>query len=147
MQDSFKFPKKEKLCGSTLTGKLFSDGDRSIGSFPIRIVWLEGPLDSSGEPVRVLITAPKRHLHEAVRRNRVKRQIREFYRKNSGPLKNLMKLHGRQLMIAFLYSDHNLWDTQRLDQKLQNAMSKLMARLEEKYSTAETAYSSVEPKQ
>lgn len=132
-----KFPKKEKLCGSALTGRLFSEGDRSIGSFPVRLVWLDMPSVPGTEPVRVLVSAPKRHLHEAVRRNRVKRQIREFYRKNSRPLKELLQANGRSLMLAVLYSDHNLWDSGRLDQKLAQAMSKLMQRLEERYSNAD----------
>lgn len=133
-QKTNKFPKKEKLCSSTLTGRLFSEGDRSIGSFPVRFVWMDAPACPGSEPVQILISAPKRHLHEAVLRNRVKRQIREFYRKNSLPLKQLALTYGRVLYIAVLYSDHNLWDSQRLDQRLANGMSKLMAKLETKWA-------------
>jgi len=138
MQINNKFPKEERLCGSKTTELLFSQGDRSIGSFPVRLVWLAIPYDPQRGYVQLLVSAPKRHLHEAVKRNRVKRQIREFYRKNNKSLKELMAVHEKTLLLAVLYSDRNLWDSPRLDQRLSAALSKLQSRLESEFNQTES---------
>src|SRR3712207_8450403 len=46
---------------------------------------------------KMLISVPKKHFHHAVDRNRVKRQVREAFRKN----KQLLK--GRNVAIAFIW--------------------------------------------
>ena len=129
MSGSNTFSKKERLCSSTLIDRLFSEGNRQISVFPVRLVWL---LADDIEGVQVLISAPKRNFHHAVDRNRIKRQIREFYRTGSSSLKGTVALKGKGLALAFLFNDNKLWESDKLDQRLSQAMEKLVETVSEK---------------
>ena len=120
------FSKAERLCSSTLIDRLFSEGNRQISVFPIRLVWL---LADDIEGIQVLISAPKRNFHHAVDRNRIKRQIREFYRTQSASLKETVALKGKGLALAFLFNDNRLWESDKLDQRLSQALEKLVETL------------------
>ena len=123
MSGANTFRKEERLCGNKLIDKLFSEGNRQISVFPVRLVWL---LADEIDGVQILISAPKRNFHHAVDRNRVKRQIREFYRTSSAPLKETVAACGKGLALAFLFNDTRLWDTAKLLPRLQSAMDKLV---------------------
>lgn len=118
-----RFSKEERLCSSKLIDRLFSEGNRQISVFPVRLVWL---LSDDVEGVQILISAPKRNFHHAVDRNRIKRQIREFYRTSSALLKESVSVQGKGLVLAFLFNDNKLWDTAKLVPRLQSAMDKLV---------------------
>ena len=122
------FSKQERLCGSKLIDRLFSEGKRQISVFPIRLVWL---LADDIEGVQILISAPKRNFHHAVDRNRIKRQIREFYRTHSAPLKEVIASKGKGMALAFLFNDTHLWETDKLVPRLQSAMDKLVEAVSE----------------
>ncbi len=74
------FPKKEKLKGKKLFEKLFSEG-KSITVFPIKLLYTEGDFND-GSTAKVGVVAPKRKFGSAVKRNRIKRMLREAYRRN-----------------------------------------------------------------
>lgn len=122
------FPKEERLCSSKLIDRLFAEGNRQISVFPIRLVWL---LTDDIDGVQILISVPKRNFHHAVDRNRIKRQIREFYRNSSSSLKEAVALKGKGLAVAFLFNDNKLWDSDKLGQRLGPALDKLLEALSE----------------
>ena len=60
---------------------MFEGGvSKSFSIFPIRVVYM--PVEQGEAPASILISVSKRRFKRAVKRNRVKRQIREAYRKN-----------------------------------------------------------------
>jgi len=122
------FSKQERLCSSTLIDRLFSEGNRQISVFPVRLVWL---LADDIEGIQVLISAPKRNFHHAVDRNRIKRQIREFYRTHSATLKETVASKGKGMMLAFLFNDNRIWDSDKLSERLVTALGKLEETLSE----------------
>jgi ribonuclease P protein component len=122
------FSKQERLCSSTLIDRLFSEGNRQISVFPVRLVWL---LADDIEGIQVLISAPKRNFHHAVDRNRIKRQIREFYRTHSATLKETVASKGKGMMLAFLFNDNRIWDSDKLSERLVSALGKLEETLSE----------------
>lgn len=71
------FPKKEKLCGKTAISRLLAGGKH--GSVPgLRFLYLtENGLEHS----RLMISVPKKSFKRAVKRNLLKRRIRESWRK------------------------------------------------------------------
>ena len=125
------FTKQERLCGASQVDRLFSEGNRQISVYPIRLVWLLSDEPDDTAVVRLLISAPKRRFHHAVDRNRIKRQIREFYRTSSGPLKDVVASKCRSLSLAILFTADELWSTARLTPRLKAATDQLTAVLSE----------------
>lgn len=126
MKEGNTFSKQERLCGNKQVDRLFAQGNRQIAAFPVRLVWLEVD-DARG--IRLLISAPKRNFHHAVDRNRIKRQIREFYRNSSAPLKEAVASRHKSLALAFLFNDTVLWDSGKLDERLKSAFDRLVVQV------------------
>ena len=76
-------PKSERLCGLTAVGNLFEHGKSlSIGCLRVKYLVREGSL----EPARMVVSVPKRSFKRAVKRNLLKRRIRESYRRQKSLL-------------------------------------------------------------
>lgn len=71
------FRKNERLTAPQVMEKLFSEG-QSVKQYPFRLHWYSGP--EVTQPFQVAMSVPKRKVHRAVRRNRIKRKMREAYR-------------------------------------------------------------------
>ena len=81
----YTLPKLERLNSRILIEKLFTGGSKSLPAFPLRIVYM--PVEGEHLPaVSLLISVPKKRFKRAVKRNRVKRQIREAYRKQTASI-------------------------------------------------------------
>ncbi|MDL5510303.1 ribonuclease P protein component [Arenibacter sp. M-2] len=77
---SFSFPKKEKLKSKKLIEQLFAEGI-GITNYPIKLVYLKTSFEDNSK-CKVGVTASKRNFKSAVKRNRIKRLMRESYRLN-----------------------------------------------------------------
>lgn len=74
----FTLGKKERLKSRKLIEKLYVEG-KAIKVFPLRIVFLQ--IDhASSYPAQAGFSVPKRNFKLAVKRNRIKRLLRESYR-------------------------------------------------------------------
>ena len=77
---SHRLPKQERVCSKKLIDRLFNGGHgHTMSAFPLRVVYMtmtqdEG--DVSLPPTQLLVSVPKKHFKLAVKRNRVKRQLR-----------------------------------------------------------------------
>ena len=103
-QKGATFKKGEKLCGVKTISDLFSGG-KPINLPPLRVIYRVMPEDPSLEPVRVLISVPKRYFRKAVDRNLIKRRIREAYRKNKLPLVSSLPGSGKRIDMAIIWND------------------------------------------
>lgn len=131
MSENFFFPKTEKLCSDKLIDRLFTEGNREIGSFPVRLVYLQVSTEEiSG--INILVSVSKRHFKRAVKRNRVKRQLREYYRLNNQKLKSMLAANNQGLLLALIYTDGKLWSTEKLNKRLDSAFEKLLSVLSSK---------------
>ena len=75
-------PKAERLCGKTGISRLLAEGRH--GSVPcLRYLYLKG---TGNESNRILISVPKKSFKRAVKRNLLKRRIRESWRKQKHDL-------------------------------------------------------------
>lgn len=77
---SFSFPKKEKLKSKKLIEQLFAEGI-GVTNYPIKLVYLKTRFEDDSK-CKVGVTASKRNFKSAVKRNRIKRMMRESYRLN-----------------------------------------------------------------
>ncbi len=108
---------------------LFAKGNsRSLSVFPLRVVYRIVEPDANKDSVQVLISVSKRHFKRAVKRNRVKRQIREAYRLNKQILlEPLAGKEGTALALAFIWQTDELYDTE----KVMDSMRRMLARIAE----------------
>ena len=130
----FTFRKKERLCSRTLIEKLFHrEGSRSMAAFPLRLVYMRTADGGGNAPVQVLVSVPKRCFKRAVKRNRVKRQVREAYRKNKDMLyEAVARSGGEGLALAFIWLDDKLWDTAKVEHKVVNLIQRLAEKLDDR---------------
>lgn len=125
----YTFKKEERLCSRLIITKLFSEGNKTIGCFPIRLVFLVLPSEKSKIP-SLLISAPKRNFKHAVERNLIKRQIREIYRVSKGPLIDILEKKDIGIAIALLFTDKKIWDSKDLKPRLKSVLTNLVKFLE-----------------
>jgi|TARA_B110000438_G_scaffold8099_2_gene7955 ribonuclease P protein component len=91
----FSFSKEERISEKKIIDTLFNNGKKFNESpFDIRFLNQEIKDDSFS---RVLITVSSSRIKSAVKRNLLKRRIKESYRKNKKIISN------KSLMIAFVY--------------------------------------------
>ncbi|GAA6529783.1 MAG: ribonuclease P protein component [Prevotella sp.] len=128
---SLTFSKNERLCSKVLIDRLFSrSSSHSLSAFPLRAVYQivervpEEPQD------KVLISVPKRCFKRAVKRNRVKRQIREAFRKNKYLLLHVLSACPEdQVVIAFLWQDPQLYETDEIEKKVVSLLRRISERI------------------
>lgn len=120
--------KAERLNSKILIGKMFEGGvSKSFSIFPMRVVYM--PVEQGDAPAAILISVSKRRFKRAVKRNRVKRQIREAYRKNKQPLLDELQSKGQRLAIAFIYLSDTLVTTAELEEKMKIALARISEKL------------------
>ena len=98
-----------------------------MAAFPLRAVWLLAERTPHDAPVQVLVSVPKKRFHHAVDRNRVKRQVREAFRRHQQVLCESVPA-DRQLLLAFVW----LSDAHCPSHDVENRVTSLLRRLEEK---------------
>lgn len=111
------FRKNERLCRKTSIDEIFSKG-QSFFVYPFKINWIVAT-ENDGSPAQVLISVPKRKFKKAVKRNRIKRLIREVYRKRKDKLyHNLTENQSGIIHFAIIYTSKKILSYQELDEKI-----------------------------
>jgi ribonuclease P protein component len=98
------FSKAERLSSKKLTDELFNKGS-SFFLHPFRVYWMACEMT---EPYQVLLTVSKKHFPLAVQRNRIKRLMREAFRKNKFVLIDAVVESKKKFVVAFLFTDKKL---------------------------------------
>lgn len=109
--------KDERLCSRKALEELFGGGHQSVSAFPIRAVFMPNGLGM----VRIMVSVSKRYFKRAVKRNLIKRQLREAYRLQ----KELLEPVGSGLDIAFLWTSDELLPTEKVFLKMQNILLRI----------------------
>ena len=131
----FKLSKRERICGRTLLEKLFTGGkSKSFSVFPLRVVYLltdqpDGDLQHEAS-VKMMVSVSKRHFKRAVKRNRVKRQVREAYRLNKEiVVSSMADSPNRQLLLGFIWMSDELHDTDTVERSMQVLLKRVADKL------------------
>ena len=114
---SHTLSKDERLCSRKALEELFGGGHQSVSAFPIRAVFMPNGLGV----VRIMVSVSKRYFKRAVKRNRIKRQLREAYRLQ----KELLQPLDGGLDIAFLWTSDEMLPTEKVFQKMQNILQRI----------------------
>lgn len=126
------FSKVERLYKNKSIDRLFQKGD-SFVSYPLRIVYyMEDVSDDKAESkCSILVSVSKKKFKRAVKRNRVKRLIREAYRLNKISFLDSLKGENRRVDIAFLYLKSELPVYEEIEKAMLKAMTTLSDKLKE----------------
>lgn len=125
------FAKKERLYEKKLIDSLFKNG-KSFFVFPFKVFYLsvETTVYSAS---KVLISVPKRNFKKAVDRNRIKRLIREAYRRNKDLLSPLTNEQGcgQSLIIGLIYTAKAEMDYGDVEKKIILILQQLLEKNEQ----------------
>ena len=103
-ENQYTLCKNERLYAEKRIEVLFAKGSSFI-AYPLRVVYITRECDLENElpTVSILTSVSKKRFKRAVKRNRVKRLIREAYRLNKKEFIDFAIQSGKSFDIAFLY--------------------------------------------
>lgn len=126
-RNNSKFKKDEKVTGENRIETLFTKG-KSFLAFPLRVVYLKNEL-SLPSSISVLISVPKKRIKSAVKRNRIKRQVREAYRLNKHCLDAVTEGKDHHLDIAFVFVKDELMEYSIIEKGMRKGLTEIANRL------------------
>jgi len=107
------FGKSEKLKSKKLIDLLFSEG-KNIKSYPLKLVYI--PVNNTEDPeLKTGVSVPKKLVKTAVKRNRIKRLMREVYRKNKYLVTNHL---SNSYAFMFIHISREEPDYERLEKSM-----------------------------
>lgn len=122
---------QERIKSKKLIDTLFNGGNsRSLTAFPLRIVYMIRARESDdNSQAQIMVSVSKRHFKRAVKRNRIKRQIRETYRQNKELLLDvLIQKPETTICMAFIWQSDQLFPSSDIE----HCMKSLLQRVAEK---------------
>lgn len=117
----FTFPKQERLSWKRHIDLLFANG-RSFVAFPLRVIYLPVEEDALPAPASVLISVPKKKFKRAVKRNLIKRRMREAYRIHKHDLFDALANNRQRMLVAFLYLDKEILPFSEIEKAMQKTL-------------------------
>lgn len=130
LSDKNTFTKEEKLCSAKAIDALFSIGESFI-AYPLRVVYMiHDKSEVESQSASVVISVSKRKFKRAVKRNRVKRLIREAYRLNKYNLITLLNKHNKRIDVAFLYLKDELPEFLEIEKSILKTVTILVDKIE-----------------
>lgn len=113
--------KDERLSSFKEIETLFLKG-QPLFSYPFKVSYLLTPAEQACPNASIVISVPKRNFKRAVKRNLIRRRIRESYRLN----KELLNINvNNRLTIMFVYISKEVMDYHTIESKLKEVLTKL----------------------
>lgn len=118
-------PKEQRLFKKKDIELLFGKG-KGFNLYPFRVV-VHAHLSENDEPSipRVLVSVSKKRFHHAIKRNRVKRLIREAWRKNKSQLVLNCENHKVTFDFALVYTATTILSYQEVEKKVKQLSLRL----------------------
>ena len=127
MNSGQNFTKEERISKQKEIDLLFNEGHSFI-AYPLRVIYTEKPTTTE-IPISILVSVPKRRFKRAVKRNRMKRIIRESYRLNKNELTEFLQTKEKGLFIAFLYVSNDIHPFTIIEASMKKALNSLKEKL------------------
>ena len=122
------FRKQERIVSHQLIETLFEKGDsQSLAAYPLRVIYTQTERRPDCAETQILISVPKKRFKHAVDRNKVKRQVREAYRKNKHLLSGSVS-EGKQLLIAFVWLSDKHSTSAEVEKRVVSLLQKMKSR-------------------
>ena len=113
------------MVSNLLIEALFENGSsQSVSAFPLRAVYQTIERREGHAPVQILISVPKKRFKHAVDRNRVKRQIREAYRRHKQLLWGVLADH-QEMLLGFIWLSDRHYPTSDVESRVVRILEKV----------------------
>ena len=118
-------PKYERICKENDIQALFDKGC-GISVYPYRVIYLFRHDESRPVTCRLLVSVSKKRFHHAFKRNRVKRLIRESWRRNKAPLYEICEEDNISLDVALVYTATVIHSYEEMSAKTKKAVQEII---------------------
>lgn len=132
--ENFRFYKTERLCSRADFELLFSNSE-SIFVYPFKVVFRVVPFEER-EELKLGISVSKRNFKRAVKRNFVKRRIREGFRLHKHILKQTLGKQNIGIHLMLVYVSKELMEFGDMEPKIATIVEKISKILEERAGVA-----------
>ena len=121
-------PKYERICKENDIQALFDQG-KGFSIYPFRVIYL---FRRENLPVtcRLLVSVSKKRFHHAIKRNRVKRLMRESWRKNKANLYEICRRDNISVDVALVYTATVIHSYEEMCAKTKKAVNELIVKYE-----------------
>lgn len=123
------FPKYERLCKENDIQALFNKGE-GFSVYPFRVITLFHRDTQRPVTCRLLVSVSKKRFHHAFKRNRVKRLMREAWRKNKAPLHEICERDNISLDVALVYTATVIHSYDEMFNKTRKAVQEIIKKHE-----------------
>ena len=125
--ERFTLSKEERICSKKLINELFTGNGRSMTAFPLRVVFMKRIIVDDQPRAAMLVSVPKRYFKHAVDRNRVKRQVREAFRRHKSMITQNLTDDHESVAMAFVWLTNEKYPSSEVE----NRMVRLLTRISE----------------
>lgn len=132
MTSSQQLSKSERINSKKLIDRLFKGGGaKSMSAFPLRVVFMTEDADAHEPLAKMMVSVPKRYFKRAVKRNHVKRLVREAYRRNKQVLIDTLEAEEQRkaLSLCFIWTDGNLRSYEEVEHKTANLLQRIAEKI------------------
>jgi ribonuclease P protein component len=123
------FKKEERLHEKKIIEQLFDKG-LSFYLNPYKVIFDDAVFEGN-YPAKVMITVSARNFKKAVDRNRIKRLIREAYRKNKQILYDALENHSKKMGVIIIYTGKVMISCSDVESKIILILQRLVKENEE----------------
>jgi ribonuclease P protein component len=128
---SHNLTKNERLCSKKLINELFING-KSFIIKPYKITWLTIPSSAQNSELetqnsKLLISVSSNKIKKAVDRNKIKRRIREAFRKNKSAYYDFLKQKNKQAVFAIIFNAYELMPYSEIEIKIILILQRLIS--------------------
>jgi ribonuclease P protein component len=125
--EGFTLKKEERLYSQKIIEELFASGE-SFLSYPLKVVFLK--TDSTQDyPAQAAFTVSKRNFKRAVKRNLLKRRMREAYRLNKPSFYDKLAAKELHIAVMFVFIGKDLVEFPLIEKAMISALKKVLAKL------------------